>query len=195
MKIQNLAIIFLIIIVPIVLLLMFYNQIQVKNLSLQLQYNTKLSDATHDAIKAFELNTVSNIANNNTFSQVSDSLKRNVQASMDVFLSSMAKSMGTSGATADAVSEYVPAAVFTLYDGYYIYTPSYAEVLDDAIGVKQAIDGGTNQASGMPNNVNGVHGDYVKITEELSKNQIAVCSACGCKYDNILDYCPDCGVR
>ncbi|MCL2859016.1 MAG: hypothetical protein FWF46_00275 [Oscillospiraceae bacterium] len=191
MKIQNLALIFLIIVVPMILLLTFYNQIQAKSLSLQLQYDTKLSDATHDAIKAFELNTVTNIPNNDTLSQVADSLKRNVQASVNVFLSSMAKSMGISGATADSISEYVPATVFTLYDGYYIYAPSYAEVLDDAKDVQLSANGGIfNKDGTKPNSGSG---DYVEVTKELSKDQIYVCPNCGCKFNKDLVCCPDCG--
>lgn len=136
MKIQYLAIIFLIIIIPLTLVLTIYNQSQVNNLNLQLSYNTKLSDATHDAIKAFELNTV-----NNKYSQVADSLKRDVEASVNVFLSSMAKSMGTSGATIESVSEYVPAILFTLYDGYYIYSPAYSEELEENTIQVESIDG------------------------------------------------------
>lgn len=124
MKIQYLAIIFLIIIIPMTLVLTMYNQSQVNNLNMQLIYNTYLSDATHNAIKAFELNTV-----NNKYSKVADSLKRDVEASVNTFLTSMAKSLGTSGATAETVSEYVPAVLLTLYDGYYIYAPTYNEIL------------------------------------------------------------------
>ena len=136
MKIQYLAIIFLIIILPMSLVLTMYNQSQVNNLNSQLIYNTYLSDATHNAIKAFELNTV-----NNKYSQVADSLKRDVQASVNVFLNSMAKSLGTSGATAESVSEYVPAILFTLYDGYYIYAPAYSEELTETTVQKENLDG------------------------------------------------------
>lgn len=136
MKIQYLAIIFLIIIIPMTLLLTMYNQAQINNLSLQLTYKSYLSDATHNAIKAFELNTV-----NNSYSEVADSLKRDVEAAANVFLSSMAKSLGTSGATNESVAEYVPAILFTLYDGYYIYAPSYNEILEEVTEQREAIDG------------------------------------------------------
>lgn len=136
MKIQYLAIIFLIIIIPMTLLLTMYNQAQINNLSLQLTYKSYLSDATHNAIKAFELNTV-----NNSYSEVADSLKRDVEAAANVFLSSMAKSLGTSGATNESVAEYVPAILFTLYDGYYIYAPSYNEILGEKTIQKESIDG------------------------------------------------------
>lgn len=136
MKIQYLAIIFLIIIIPMTLLLTMYNQAQINNLNLQLTYNSYLSDATHNAVKAFELNTV-----NNSYSEVADSLKRDVEAAVNVFLSSMATNLGTSGATNESIAEYVPAILFTLYDGYYIYAPSYNEILEEATIQKEAIDG------------------------------------------------------
>lgn len=136
MKIQYLAIIFLIIILPMTLVLTFYNQSQINNLDLQLKYNGYLSEATHDAVKAFELNTV-----HNTYADVADSLKRDVEAAVNVFLNSMASSLGTSGATAEAVSEYVPALLFTMYDGYYIYAPAYSEELEETTIKKEALDG------------------------------------------------------
>ena len=118
------------------LVLTMYNQSQVSNLNLQLLYKTYLSDATHNAIKAFELNTV-----NNKYSKVADSLKRDVDASVNTFLTSMAKSLGTSGATAESVSEYVPAVLLTLYDGYYIYASTYNEELTENTVLKENAGG------------------------------------------------------
>lgn len=57
MKLQNLAIIFIIIILPISLVLAEYTQSRVQTLNLQLSYDTRLYNATYDAIKAFQLNT------------------------------------------------------------------------------------------------------------------------------------------
>lgn len=149
MKIQYLAIIFLIIILPMTLVLTIYNQSQINNLHLQLMYNTYLSDATHNAVKAFELNTV-----NNSFSELADSLKRDVEAAVNVFLNSMASSLGTSGATAEAVSEYVPAVLFTLYDGYYIYAQAYSERLETVV-----------------EQIEGPAGDTLEVTVAQSKEE------------------------
>ena len=66
MKIQNLAIIFLIIIIPISIVLSAYTQFQISTLNLQTLYDTKLTSATYDAIKAFQLNTA-----NSTMSDLS----------------------------------------------------------------------------------------------------------------------------
>ena len=56
MKIQTLAVIFVIIILPISMILTAYIQNQVQTISLQLSYDTKLNNATYDALKAFQLN-------------------------------------------------------------------------------------------------------------------------------------------
>lgn len=57
MKLQNLSIIFAIIIIPITLILSAYIGTQIDTASLQQSYDTTLMDATHDAVVAFELNT------------------------------------------------------------------------------------------------------------------------------------------
>ncbi|MGC8000669.1 hypothetical protein, partial [Salmonella enterica] len=75
MKVQYITIIFIIIMIPLMLVLTVYTQSQIDNLGVQLQYDTKLYDATYDGMKAFQLNTV-----NNKYSQVADSLKRDVEA-------------------------------------------------------------------------------------------------------------------
>ena len=80
MKIQNLAIIFLIIIIPISIVLSAYTQFQISTLSLQTLYDTKLTSATYDAIKAFQLNTA-----NSTMSDLSNSRMRDIEASITTF--------------------------------------------------------------------------------------------------------------
>ena len=57
MKIQELAIIFIIIIVPISIVLSAYTQFQIQTLNTQALYDTQLTTATFDAIKAFQINT------------------------------------------------------------------------------------------------------------------------------------------
>ena len=49
MKIQSLAVIFIIIILPISLVLASYTQNRVQTLRMQTSYDSKLNDATHDA--------------------------------------------------------------------------------------------------------------------------------------------------
>ena len=58
MKIQNLAVIFLVIMLPIMLVMSYYIQMQIDTITLQTTYDSKLIAATKDAIEAFEINTV-----------------------------------------------------------------------------------------------------------------------------------------
>ena len=55
MKTQHMAVIFIIIILPISLILSEYVQNQVETIKMQISYDTKLSNATYDAIRAFQL--------------------------------------------------------------------------------------------------------------------------------------------
>lgn len=116
MKLQHLAIIFVIIILPISLVMGEYIASQIDTIYLQTSYNKKLQDATYDAIKAFQINTI-----NNKYSSVSDSKIRDIEASINTFYTSLGTSMGASGYDKDTLKEYIPAMVYTMYDGYYIY--------------------------------------------------------------------------
>lgn len=118
MKIQSLAIIFIIIVLPISLVLATYTQYQSKTLSLQSTYDSRLIDSTYDAVKAFQINTLSN-----TSSDVASSKIRDIEASANAFFDSVADNFGLSEYNSDTIKQYVPALVYTLYDGYYIYSP------------------------------------------------------------------------
>lgn len=119
MKLQNMTIIFIIIVIPITLILSAYIGNQIDTAYLQQQYDTKLMDATHDAIVAFQKNTINNVYSNNA-----DSIRRDVKAAINTFSTSLATSLGMSGSNASYIMPYIPALVFTLYDGYYIYSPN-----------------------------------------------------------------------
>lgn len=119
MKLQNLTVIFSIIIIPITLILSAYIGSQIDTASLQQSYDTKLMDATHDAVVAFELNT-----DNNNYSTNADSIRRDIKAAINTFSSSLATGLGVPGANPEYIMPYVPAILITLYDGYYIYSPS-----------------------------------------------------------------------
>lgn len=118
MKLQNMTVIFSIIVIPITLILSAYIGIQIDTAMLWQQYDTKLIDATHDAVAAFELNTI-----NNKYSTNADSIRRDIKAAINTFSTSLATGFGMSGSNATAIMPYIPALVFTLYDGYYIYSP------------------------------------------------------------------------
>ena len=124
MKLQNLGVIFIIIILPISILLNAYTRNHIKTLSLQTSYDTKLNNATYDALKAFQLNTV-----NSDTSDLANSKLRDIEASANTFFNSVASNFNMAGYNQDILREYVPALVYTMYDGYYIYSP-YINTLD-----------------------------------------------------------------
>lgn len=94
---------------------MFGNQ--VKTISLQTSYDTKLNNATYDALKAFQLNTV-----NSSTSDLANSKLRDIEASVNTFYNSITSNFNMAGYNRDILKEYVPALVYTMYDGYYIYS-------------------------------------------------------------------------
>ena len=119
MKLQGLSIVFGLIVMPLILVLSYYISLQVDTISLQTSYDTKLLDATHDAMVAFEMNTA-----NEDLSSVADSLRSIIEASNNIFINTLATNMGLSNASKSYIQSYVPAVLYTLYDGYYIYSPT-----------------------------------------------------------------------
>lgn len=139
MKLQNLIVIFLLIIIPILLVSGYYISLQIKTMTLQNQYNIKLSDATKEAIEAFEINTVEW---NNEYSNIADSKRRDIEASINTFTTSLANNLKISGSRKQAIMSYVPSIAYTLYDGYYIYSPTeIAKLSLDERGVADLQDG------------------------------------------------------
>jgi len=118
MKIENLAMIFVIIIIPIALVLAVLTQYQIQTLNTQTLYDNKLTSATYDAMRAYQIN-----ANNSTTSELSNSKTRDIEASVSTFKNSIVSSFGLNGYTSDELDSYIPALVYTMYDGLYIYSP------------------------------------------------------------------------
>lgn len=85
MKLQGLAIIFIIIILPISLVFASYTQSRVETVSLQTTYDSKLNDATHDALKAYQLNSFTSDT-----SDLANSKIRDIEASVNTFFNSLA---------------------------------------------------------------------------------------------------------
>lgn len=129
MKIQELAIIFIIIILPISLVLSVYTQNQVQTINTQTLYDNRLTSATYDAMRAYQLN-----AANSTTSDMSNSKTRDIEASVSAFRNSIMTAFELNGFTANELNSYIPALVYTMYDGLYIYSPysNIAEVNTDA---------------------------------------------------------------
>lgn len=122
MKLQNLAIIFAIIIIPVSLLLGAYVGMQIDTIKLQSTYDEKLTTAVYDSIKAYQINTA-----NNPYAILNVSQKRDIEAAINTFMNSFATGLGVSGYGENYIRPYVPAILYTLYDGYYIYAPTYNE--------------------------------------------------------------------
>ena len=118
MKIHDLAIIFIIIILPISIVLATYTQYQIQTINTQTLYDNKLASATYDAIRAIQINTTEN-----DYSELSNSKIRDLEASVSTFKNSIMSTFSLVGYSDDELNNYIPALVYTLYDGFYIYSP------------------------------------------------------------------------
>ena len=147
MKLQNLAIIFLVVTLPLVAILSYYLNLQHKTLKMQADYDMKLAEATKEGIKSFEVNTVD--WSEWVSQKGTQKARENVQASINTFINSLANNLHLSGTAKEYMANYIPAVAATMYDGYYIYAPTYVPITannDD--GVQLFYDNtsaGTNQ--------------------------------------------------
>ena len=126
MKLQSWIVVFAIIVIPIVLVMSLYIQVQINYVNLQGNYDTVLNNATYDAIKAFQINEL-----NSTTQNIAQEKIRDVEASVTTFYNSLATNFGQSGYSEQELQSFVPALVYTLYDGYYIYTKYNNVVTED----------------------------------------------------------------
>lgn len=143
MKLQSLAIIFIIIIMPISMVLSEYISNKIETENRELAYNTKLLNSTYDAIKAYQLNTV-----NNAFGDVTNKKIQDIEAAAKTFYNSLSSNFNFLGNKSDVMKEYVPAIVFTMYDGYYTYTPftnTLTEVEDGSYDESYSVNGKTEE--------------------------------------------------
>lgn len=122
MKLQNLAVIFIIIMLPLILVLSYYINLQQETMLMQTDYDEKLISSTKESIEALEINTVEW---NGTYSDIADSKRRDVLASINTFTTSLSNNLGVTGTSKEYILNYIPAIAYTLYDGYYIYAPTY----------------------------------------------------------------------
>lgn len=127
MKLQNMTVIFIIIMIPIIIVTSYYIGLQIKTITMQKDYTVKLQTAAKDSIQALEINTVEW---NSASSNLADSKRRDVLASINTFTTSLANNMGIGGAGKGRIQTYIPAIVYTMYDGYYIYSASLMQDQD-----------------------------------------------------------------
>lgn len=130
MKLQGVSVIFALIVLPLILVLIYYIQLQVDTIDAQNRYDVKLLNSTYGAMSAFEINTA-----NEDLSSVSDSLRTIIDASTNIFFNTLSTNLGMSNASKSYVEPYIPALLYTLYDGYYISAPTRTpKILTDTDG-------------------------------------------------------------
>ncbi len=130
MKLQGVSVIFALIVLPLILVLTYYIQLQVDTIDAQNRYDVKLLNSTYGAMSAFEINTA-----NEDLSTVSDSLRTIIDASTNIFFNTLSTNLGMSNASKSFVEPYIPALLYTLYDGYYISAPTRTpKILTDTDG-------------------------------------------------------------
>lgn len=172
MKIQHLAVIFVIIILPIVLVLSTYMENMIKVSNKERMYDSALYNATYDAVRSYQMNTL-----NNSFANVNTSRYRDVKATANSFFNSLKTGLSQSGYSKGDLNQYIPAILFTLYDGFYVYGPyeNYAKVNND---------GETTFLKSIEEQPNVEYGlkPYIHYSCEYSKEG---------KYDLIVDYTLD----
>ena len=176
MRTQDLAIIFIIIILPISIILGAYTQMQISTISLQTEYDMKLTAATSDAIKAFQINTA-----NSSTSDIANSKIRDIEASVSTFKASIKSVFGMNGYSEDEMNEYIPALVYTMYDGFYIYSKFnnqnylYQTIKDDDGNENYVLDNNGNKVP-IDNNEKNIFGlkPYITYSAEYVKDNTDV---------------------
>lgn len=134
MKLQNLIIIFIIIIIPIILIFSYYLGLEADTIRMQTDYDEKLIEATREAVEAFEINT---IEWNSEYSTLANSKRRDLLSSINVFTTSLANKLGIAGTSKENILNYAPAIVYIMYDGYYIYSPTHVpQTITDENGLQ-----------------------------------------------------------
>ncbi len=146
MKLHDLAIIFILIILPISMILSSYVKNRVDTLNMQILYDQKLLNATYDTVIAYQKNTL-----NSSTSDLAMSKLRDIEASANAFFTALGENFNMSGHGKEGIEAFVPALVFTLYDGYYIYSPYYNTLDDEA---KKAEENNGKNTEG--NKINGL---------------------------------------
>ena len=118
MRLVGLAIMFIVLILPLSMVLSSYTESRVDTLRLQSQYDVKLDNATADAITAFQTNSY-----NGDESILANYKMEDIEAAANTFYNSLRTSFSMGGYNNQDIQDFVPALVFILYDGYYIYSP------------------------------------------------------------------------
>lgn len=149
---------------------------QISTISLQTEYDMKLTAATSDAIKAFQINTA-----NSSTSDIANSKIRDIEASVSTFKASIKSVFGMNGYSEDEMNEYIPALVYTMYDGFYIYSKFnnqnylYQTIKDDDGNENYVLDNNGNKVP-IDNNEKNIFGlkPYITYSAEYVKDNTDV---------------------
>lgn len=199
MGLDRLGILFIVIILPIALILNAYTNTQVNTLKMQLEYDSKLNACTADAVRTYQNNSLNEDASN-----LGDVRIGNVNAAINVFFTSLSSNLNMSGYSKQFLQEYVPAIVFTMYDGYYIYSKYTNTIGDEFYATQEEVDETNRKNSltpGQPGYLNpsyyyGVHPEGDKeVSQQLYGLKPFVHYSCrykkGTSYDFVVSYTLD----
>ena len=117
MKLSHIIVFFVLIILPITLVIGVYLDTETRTVQLKNKYDAFLIDSTYDGMKAFQLNSF-----NNEYSTISNSKIRDIEAAIKTYFSTLKTNMKNAGSVGYDLHSYTPAILFSLYDGYYIYS-------------------------------------------------------------------------
>ena len=118
MKLQNLIIIFIIIILPIVAVMSAYINYDIRTIEMQSMYNSGIVSAMHDTIYAFETDT-----QDNGLSKDPEQKKSVLKSCAKVFQNSFSNTCNIEFYGNEILEKYIPAMMFGMYDGFYLYAP------------------------------------------------------------------------
>lgn len=163
MRFQAFAVIFIAIILPISMVLSYYIEIQSETIALESQYQSRLNNATYAAVSAYQMNSL------NTQRVAGESIYSYVDASINSFYTTLATSMLQSNASKNMFKNYIPAILFTTYDGYYIYSPYKAAVAAVNIENGQNVLTSTKELVYMSNKKTQEEVDY-RIPKETAED-------------------------
>lgn len=96
-------------------LLSSFWQTKIEEINLQTEYNSRISDATYDGVKAFELNT-----NNENQALSIKQKEKEVEYAIEIFYKTLANRFSSNGMDSDSLKDYTPVILFNLYDGFFI---------------------------------------------------------------------------
>lgn len=152
MKLQGMAIIYVLIIIPMLIVISLTLSGYREQLNNSLKYDSELTGAVNDAITAFELNNSSE-----DYSNVSDNFASIIEASVNIFRRSIATRLNMTNADESLMNRYFPLALFTGYSGYYIYSPTYSPVIVKNPNTGQAVFSSDTTKPDLLEELNGIY--------------------------------------